>query len=63
VLLENANDLFFGEPAALHLWSFRLGQSLTQTGLDPRGNVTHGIKMMRGGYRLLLRYPIKPNKR
>ena len=35
---------------------------------DPRKNkarrlVAHGIKMMRGGYRLLLRYPIKPNKR
>nr|WP_253944316.1 DUF2285 domain-containing protein [Pseudogemmobacter hezensis] len=31
---------------------------------DPRKNkarrlVTHGIKMIRGGYRLLLRYPIK----
>ncbi|WP_255448417.1 DUF2285 domain-containing protein [Telmatospirillum sp. J64-1] len=32
---------------------------------DPRKNqvrrlVAHGIKMMRGGYRLLLHYPIKP---
>jgi hypothetical protein len=32
--------------------------------VDPRKNkgrrlVTHGIKMMRGGYRLLLHYPIK----
>lgn len=35
---------------------------------DPRKNkarrlVAHGIKMMRGGYRLLLHYPIKPRKR
>ena len=35
---------------------------------DPRKNkarrlVAHGIKMMRGGYRLLLHYPIKPSKR
>lgn len=35
---------------------------------DPRKNkarrvVGHGIKMMRGGYRLLLHYPIKPSKR
>ena len=35
---------------------------------DPRKNkarrlVAHGIKMMRGGYRLLLHYPIKPDKR
>ncbi len=35
---------------------------------DPRKNkarrlVAHGIKMMRGGYRLLLHYPIKPGKR
>ncbi|MET3661375.1 DUF2285 domain-containing protein [Aquamicrobium ahrensii] len=34
---------------------------------DPRKNkarrmVAHGIKMMRGGYRLLLHYPIKPDK-
>ena len=33
--------------------------------IDPRKNkarrlVAHGIKMMRGGYRLLLHYPIKP---
>lgn len=33
---------------------------------DPRKNkarrlVAHGIKMMRGGYRLLLHYPIKPS--
>lgn len=33
VLLQNADDLVFGEPAALHLWSLRLGQSLAQTGL------------------------------
>ncbi|WP_226948974.1 MULTISPECIES: DUF2285 domain-containing protein [Alphaproteobacteria] len=35
---------------------------------DPRKNkarrlVAHGIKMMLGGYRLLLHYPIRPNKR
>ncbi len=35
---------------------------------DPRKNkarrlVAHGIRMMRGGYRLLLHYPIKPAKR
>ena len=35
---------------------------------DPRKNkarrlVAHGIKMMRGGYRLLLQYPIKSGKR
>ncbi len=35
---------------------------------DPRKNkarrlVAHGIKMMCGGYRLLLHYPIKPGKR
>lgn len=34
---------------------------------DPRKNrarrlVAHGLKMMRGGYRLLLHYPIKRNK-
>ena len=39
VLLQNADDLIFGEPAALHLWSSRLGQSLTQTGLGGGGNV------------------------
>jgi hypothetical protein len=33
------DDLVFGEPAALHLWSFRLGQSLPQTGLGAGGNV------------------------
>lgn len=35
--------------------------------IDPRKNkarrlVAHGTKMMRGGYRLLLHYPIKPGK-
>jgi hypothetical protein len=39
VLFQNADDLVFGEPAALHLWSFRLGQSLSQTGLGGGGNV------------------------
>lgn len=40
VLLQNADDLVFGKPAALRLWSFRLGQSLPQTGLGGGGNVT-----------------------
>ena len=39
VLFQNADDLIFGKPAALHLWSSRLGQSLRQTGLDAGGNV------------------------
>src|SRR5690606_30405670 len=39
MLLEDADDLFFAEPVALHLWSFSMGQSLFQTGLAPRGNV------------------------
>lgn len=35
---------------------------------DPRRNktrrlVTHGIAMMKGGYRLLLRYPVKPRRK
>ncbi|WP_323033303.1 DUF2285 domain-containing protein [Paracoccus sp. (in: a-proteobacteria)] len=35
---------------------------------DPRKNkarrlVSHGIRMMRGGYRLLLHYPVKPGPR
>ena len=34
------DDLIFAEPAAPHLWSFRLGQSLSQIGLDPGGNVS-----------------------
>ncbi|WP_265508962.1 hypothetical protein, partial [Paracoccus rhizosphaerae] len=38
-LLQNADDLIFSEPAALHLWSYRLGQSLSQTGLGGGGNV------------------------
>ncbi|WP_265507233.1 hypothetical protein, partial [Paracoccus rhizosphaerae] len=41
VLLQNADDLIFSEPAALHLWSYRLGQSLSQTGLGGGGNVRH----------------------
>ena len=40
VLFQNADDLVFGEPATLHLWSFRLGQSLPQTGLGGGDNVT-----------------------
>lgn len=36
--------------------------------IDPRKNharrlVAHGIKMMRGGYRLLLHYPVKADGR
>uniref|UniRef100_UPI003ADA963A hypothetical protein n=1 Tax=Paracoccus sp. T5 TaxID=3402161 RepID=UPI003ADA963A len=38
--LQNADDLIFGEPAALHLWSSWLGQSLPQTGLGAGGNVS-----------------------
>lgn len=35
---------------------------------DPRKNqsrrlVAHGVKMMKGGYRVLLHYPIKPGPR
>jgi transposase len=40
VLFQDADDLIFGEPAALHLWSFRLDQSLPQTGLGRGSNVT-----------------------
>ncbi|MFE3839320.1 hypothetical protein ABNX41_19960, partial [Rhodobacteraceae bacterium PA1-206B] len=40
VLFQNADDLIFGESAARHLWSSRLGQCLTQTGLAAAGNVT-----------------------
>ncbi|MFE3839447.1 hypothetical protein, partial [Pseudogemmobacter sonorensis] len=40
VLFQNADDLIFGESAARHLWSSRLGQCLTQTGLATAGNVT-----------------------
>ncbi|MCZ8335576.1 MAG: hypothetical protein O9328_15030, partial [Rhodobacteraceae bacterium] len=43
VLFQNADDLIFGEPAALHLWSSRLGQSLPQTGLGAGGNVTSAL--------------------
>jgi hypothetical protein len=39
MLREDADNLFFAEPVALHLWSFSMGQSLFQTGLAPRGNV------------------------
>jgi hypothetical protein len=45
VLLQNTDDLIFGEPAALHLWSSWLGQSLPQTGLGGGGNVkVHAIE-------------------
>ena len=39
VLLQDADDLIFGEPAELYLWSSRLGKSLPQTGLGGGGNV------------------------
>jgi len=48
MLFQNANNLVFGEPAALHLWSFRLGQSLPQTGLGAGGNVT-ALRAPQGG--------------
>jgi hypothetical protein len=40
VFFQNADDLIFGEPAALHLWSSQLGQRLPQTGLGEGGNVS-----------------------
>jgi hypothetical protein len=39
MLLQNADNLLFGESGLLHLCSFRLGQSLSQIGLNPGGNV------------------------
>ncbi len=30
MLFQNADDLVFGEPDALHLWSLRFGQRLPQ---------------------------------
>ena len=39
MLFQNADDLIFGKPDVFRLWSFRLGQSLPQTGLDGGGNV------------------------
>ncbi len=41
-----ADDLVFGEPAALRLWSFRLGQCLAQTGLGRGGKVTAAAPTM-----------------
>ena len=46
VLLQYANDLFFGKSVALHLWSFSPGQSLLQTGLSPRGNVNGHVGLI-----------------
>ena len=46
VLFRNADDLVFGEPAALHLWSFQLGQRLSQTGLGPGGNVSLYLRLI-----------------
>jgi hypothetical protein len=39
MLLQNADDRVFGEPAALHLWSLRFGLRLPQTGSGGRRNV------------------------
>jgi len=47
VRLQNADDLVFREPAALHLWSFRLGQRLPQSGLGAGGNVS--VRRIMGG--------------
>lgn len=48
MLLQDANDLIFGKSAALHLWSFRLGQRLSQTGSDPRGNTSGHLQSFQG---------------
>lgn len=40
VLFQGAYNLVFDKSAAFHLWYFRLGHSLSQTGLDAGGNVT-----------------------
>lgn len=37
VMLQNADDLIFGEPAAHDLWSFRWGQSLPSNWIRWRG--------------------------
>lgn len=42
MLLQDAVGLVFGKPAARHFWSFRLGQSLTQTGI--RSGATPNFK-------------------
>src|SRR3954471_2330339 len=41
VLLQNPDDLFFRKTIALHALVLVLGQSELQTGLSPRGKVTH----------------------
>ena len=38
MLFQNTGDRVLREPAALHLWSFRLGQRRSQTGLGAGGN-------------------------
>lgn len=43
VLFQNADDLVFGKSAALHLWSSRLGQSLSGTGLAAGGSVKSSL--------------------
>jgi len=43
---ENADNLFFAKPVALHLWSLSMGQGLFQTELGQRGNVS--IDHLRG---------------
>ncbi len=40
LLLQNTDDLIFSKPTALHLWSFRYGQSPTQTSLDAGVHLT-----------------------
>ena len=42
MLLQNADDLLFGESGLLYLWSFRSGQSLSRTGLNLGGDVRKG---------------------
>jgi hypothetical protein len=41
VFLQNPDDLFFSKPIALHALVLVLGQSELQTGLGPKGKVTH----------------------
>ncbi|MBN8977780.1 MAG: hypothetical protein J0I08_15000, partial [Rhizobiales bacterium] len=39
LFLQYSDDLVFGEPVALHLWSLSWGQSLLHTGSSQGGNV------------------------
>lgn len=45
MLLQNADDLLFGESELFHLWSFRLSQSVSQTGLNLGGNVNGTVSL------------------